>query len=576
VLVLIVLGASRHSATAQTFDPVVNLSADPGGAEDHQVAANGNNVYVVWSDSTPGDYDIFFRRSMDGGTTWDSAVNLSTNPSTSRYPKLTVSGASVFVVWGDYTDSFTEQTILFRRSTDGGATFEPVQQLSTSPGIFPTLAASAANVYVVWGDAIGGGDDIFLRRSTDGGSSFHPVQVLSATGAAPQAAAAGGSVHVVWDNGNSVGFRRSVDGGATFGSIQQLSPAGAFPEVKATESTVLVVWQSALAPSNSDIYFARSADGGATFAPPQNLSDNSGQSALPRLAASGASVFVTWMDDTPANLEILFRRSADGGATFGPTLNLSASAGASWYPRVEAAGERVWAVWQDDTPTGPNLFDIFSRASSDGGATFEPTANLSVDGGSALPELAVSPGNAYVIWKNFWTGSGDIFFRAARAQAGDTDCDTDVDAVDCLYILQNVVGLRDCSNECPPTVGTLYCPAADTQCDEDIDAVDALFCLQHVVGTRPSLGCDPTPSPTPFPTGGPCPTGMVGTATPCPTLTSIAERKGATRPPSLLATSVTDPLPLATATPTPGPGLSFNPTLSCDVSDHSLEAKPTS
>jgi hypothetical protein len=171
-----------------------------------------------------------------------------------------------------------------------------------------------------------------------------------------------------------------------------------------------------------------------------------------------------------------------------------------------------------------------------------------------------------------------------QALVGDANGDGEVDAVDAMFILQYVVGLRESSEQCPPSPGEICLPLSDADCDGDVDAVDALFVLQHVVGTRPSLGCGPTPSPTPFPTGGPCPTGVVGTATPCPTLTSIAERKeeptpvGATRPPSLLATSVTDPLPLATATPTPtpGPGLSFNPTLSCDVSDHSLEAKPTS
>jgi parallel beta-helix repeat protein len=72
---------------------------------------------------------------------------------------------------------------------------------------------------------------------------------------------------------------------------------------------------------------------------------------------------------------------------------------------------------------------------------------------------------------------------------GDVNCDKGVTAVDCLYILQNVVGTRFCSLVCPLVPGSLYCPAADTQCDTDIDAVDALFCLQYVVGARPSLQC---------------------------------------------------------------------------------------
>jgi uncharacterized repeat protein (TIGR01451 family) len=70
---------------------------------------------------------------------------------------------------------------------------------------------------------------------------------------------------------------------------------------------------------------------------------------------------------------------------------------------------------------------------------------------------------------------------------GDVQCDGDVDAVDALFILQYVVGLRDGSNECPPPPETMYLPACDVDCDYDCDAVDALFVLQYVVGIRPEL-----------------------------------------------------------------------------------------
>jgi hypothetical protein len=32
-----------------------------------QIAVSGRNVYVVWSDDTPGNADIFFRASTDKG-----------------------------------------------------------------------------------------------------------------------------------------------------------------------------------------------------------------------------------------------------------------------------------------------------------------------------------------------------------------------------------------------------------------------------------------------------------------------------------------------------------------------------
>jgi hypothetical protein len=75
---------------------------------------------------------------------------------------------------------------------------------------------------------------------------------------------------------------------------------------------------------------------------------------------------------------------------------------------------------------------------------------------------------------------------------GDVDCGgSPLDAVDALFILQHVVGQRECSDQCPemtsPPAVTLACAAADVNGDTLIDAVDALFVLQCVVGLR---GCD--------------------------------------------------------------------------------------
>lgn len=70
---------------------------------------------------------------------------------------------------------------------------------------------------------------------------------------------------------------------------------------------------------------------------------------------------------------------------------------------------------------------------------------------------------------------------------GDADCDTDVDAVDALFVLQNVAGLRGSSSECPPPSGFIFTTGSDSDCDLDVDAVDALFVLQHVAGLRPVL-----------------------------------------------------------------------------------------
>lgn len=80
---------------------------------------------------------------------------------------------------------------------------------------------------------------------------------------------------------------------------------------------------------------------------------------------------------------------------------------------------------------------------------------------------------------------------------GDVNCSdgaNPVDSVDCLFILQYVVGQKQCSSQCPPPAGTLVCdPTANTDGQNGITSIDALFCLQHVVGTRPQLTCAPLP-----------------------------------------------------------------------------------
>ncbi|MGH9978610.1 MAG: hypothetical protein ACRD8Z_22675 [Nitrososphaeraceae archaeon] len=45
---------------------------------------------------------------------------------------------------------------------------------------------------------------------------------------------------------------------------------------------------------------------------------------------------MVWSDNTPGNNEILYKRSTDGGATFGATINLSNSAGESRDPAIAA------------------------------------------------------------------------------------------------------------------------------------------------------------------------------------------------------------------------------------------------
>ena len=59
---------------------------------------DGKNVYVVWTDNTPGNFEVFFARSTDGGNTFHSPINISTNNAFSSDPRIVANGSHIMVM----------------------------------------------------------------------------------------------------------------------------------------------------------------------------------------------------------------------------------------------------------------------------------------------------------------------------------------------------------------------------------------------------------------------------------------------------------------------------------------------
>ena len=94
------------------------------------------------------------------------------------------------------------------------------------------------------------------------------------------------------------------------------------------------------------------------------------------------------------------------------TINLSNEN--SYDQQIAAVGNKSYVVWADFI-TGSG--DIYFRRSIDGGVSFSDTINLSNDAGrSAEPQIAVSGSNIYVVWSDqtTTTGNADIFFEEVQ------------------------------------------------------------------------------------------------------------------------------------------------------------------
>jgi hypothetical protein len=144
----------------KTFNKLINLSNNTGISAIPEISSSGDNVYVVWEDKTPGIYDIFLASSNDNGKTFGSTINLSNNTGYSEHPQITSSGDNVYVVWSDNTPGNND---ILMRGNGGGVTFGSTINISNNIGSsqFPHISSIGKDIYVVWQDFTAGAGEIF-------------------------------------------------------------------------------------------------------------------------------------------------------------------------------------------------------------------------------------------------------------------------------------------------------------------------------------------------------------------------------------------------------------------------------
>ncbi len=312
-----------------SFDDPVNVSNSGNASRSPQVTVAGSHVYVAWEEDVTGlgTMDIFVSATDDGGLSFTEPINLSNSSLQSSSVQLYSSDDTLFIIWKEFDISAFSGDILFSSSVDGGQTFTDSFNLSETLGgdaFFPQIAVSGANIYVVWGDAIN--LETFLAVSTDGGQTFGEPLNLSTSGfvfaANPDIVTSGGKAYVVWQDeigGLADIFLASIsDAGGTIGSPVNVSNSGTIsfsPKIAASGTnpeTIYVVWQE---DSPADVFLAVSTDGGTNFDEPVNLSstDSVGFSASSQVSTWEDRLYVIWEDNSIGEFEVFSRTIIDSG-----------------------------------------------------------------------------------------------------------------------------------------------------------------------------------------------------------------------------------------------------------------------
>ncbi len=306
-----------------------------------QICCAGDTVYVVWEDNRNGGWDIYFNRSLDGGTTWlASDVRINTDAAgadNARSPQIACVGTTVFIAWEDERDGGND--VRFSRSLDRGATWSTSDtriNVGTAAGGFVTsfsLRASGNVVAVAWGDMRSGMADIYVNRSANQGATWflNDVRVNEGTAGANHSHSVdtcmfADQLYVVWaDDRNGLDdiyFNRSLDGGVSWIAndirLESDTP-GAYtstlPTIACDQDRVSVAWYDNRFGAQ-DIFLNHSPDrGGSWLIEEERVDDDpagSGHSLQPKACSEGSRVWVTWTDqrDGPGDV---YLRAADFG-----------------------------------------------------------------------------------------------------------------------------------------------------------------------------------------------------------------------------------------------------------------------
>jgi hypothetical protein len=286
------------------------------------------------------------------------------------------------------------------------------------------VAASGDTVHVGWCDYRVGNSEIYYKRSTDGGAAWGSDIRLTNDSAGswyPAIAVLGGSIHVIWvdyrDGNREIYYKRSTDRGATWGADTRLTYAtydAWYPSVAVSpQSGVHVVWNDGR-DGNSEIYYKRSSDGGATWGSDVRLTYNPNGKGYTSVAVSDSNVHVVWRDERDGLYpEIYYKRSTDGGTTWEPDVRLTNDIHNSYNPSVTTSDSMVHIVWEDDRDRF-GYPEIYYKRSTNKGSAWGPDIRLTYDPNTSWePSISASGSKVHMVWSDGRDGGFEIYYKCS-------------------------------------------------------------------------------------------------------------------------------------------------------------------
>jgi len=338
------------------------------------VVAPSGGLHVVGTAWQNGSYQVFASHSLDGGSTWAGAVQVSGGDWDHLSPAIAVDrSGNLLTAWVDYATGWLDRNISSSRSTDGGGAWGAAVRASDDGPAWtgaPSVGFDGSGAaYIAWDDDRDGTAHIRIARSPGGGDSWSPsvlVSTVSGDSSSPSLAiAASGSLYVAWETANprtDIYSAASTDSGATWTDPNALVDADPAPYGRSQPSLItdaaglpVVAWIDG---ATLNVEVARSLDGGASWTSPPLIADDDpliSWKTSPTLAAGpGGAVFSAWTDQRRGDSNI-FSASLGVVLPAPPTavgaalINSGADVKVNWTLSSPESEVDHYAVWRSST-----------------------------------------------------------------------------------------------------------------------------------------------------------------------------------------------------------------------------------
>ena len=313
------------------------------------------------------------------------------------------------------TASIFSRVLLAQDTINGVVWYPPIQISESAYNAFsPSIALSGNDtVHVTWHQ----GYPVRLpyRRSTDGGVTFEPTREMifdssftNGIANRPQIIAAKDNVFLLFANNDppdihsKIRMFKSSDRGTTFGLMKEISPlkTGFIDWGTLLGDTLAIIY-----PSPPGRHLLYSTNGGATWYQTNEILSGSDD---PKIAITAGCFHLVKHYDTGTTLEVRYQRSSNLGLSWSVDSILSVVDGYySDFPTIAAhqaeCGSEVQVLWRDTKYGAIGGFgaSIIRRMSIDGGIHWTPEEVLTTipDGSYAVSSIS---GNIRAVtwWKD--------------------------------------------------------------------------------------------------------------------------------------------------------------------------------